>query len=279
MVTATVNLNIVGALSRANAAANSLVTPETSRFIREILEKALTNPVGVAPRWAAEAWALLANILVNDYLQSWNHAGMVELNTAEDAVQNALAIDRRLVLAYHAKGLVCRARGDHKAALRAFERAVVLDGSFARAHAQRANELTLLGQPANALLHVQAAIDLSPNDPALGTFRWIQGRAYFVAAQADATQYDAAIQSLEQAVQLLPTVWFTWAYLISALTHRDVNRAKAVLAQFANQPQFGQLTLSDINRYERANPDDNKAIVDARQALREGLRTAGMRDR
>jgi tetratricopeptide (TPR) repeat protein len=279
MVDARINLNIVGALSRANAAANSLITPATSRFFREILEKALTNPVGVAPRWAAEAWALLANILVNDVLQSWNYAGMVELNAAEDAVQNALAMDSNLVLAHHAKGLVFRARGDHRAALRAFERAVVLDGSFARAHAQRANELTLLGQPANALRSVQAAIDLSPNDSALGTFLWIQGRAYFVSAQADATLYDAAIQSLEQAVQLWPTVWFTWAYLISALTRRDVNRARMVLAQFLEQPHFQGLTLEDVNRYEKANPDDNELIVRARQAMREGLRTAGMEER
>lgn len=279
MVGAAVKLNIEGARSRANAAANSLVTPEANRFFREILEKALANPVGVAPRWAAEAWALLANVLVNDYLQSWNNAGMVELNSAEDAVQNALAIDPNLVLAHHAKGLVLRARGDHRAALRAFERAVVLDGTFARAHAQQANELTLLGQPANALRSVQTAINLSPNDSAFGTFRWIQGRAYFVAAQADPAQYDAAIQSLEEAVQLLPTVWYTWAYLISALSHRDVNRARTVLAQFLEQPHFQGLTLEDVTRYEKANPDDNELIVRARQAMREGLKTAGVEER
>jgi hypothetical protein len=68
MVEQTVSLNMLGVLSRANAASNALVTPETSRFLREILEKALANPVGVAPRWVAETWALLANVLVNDYL-------------------------------------------------------------------------------------------------------------------------------------------------------------------------------------------------------------------
>src|ERR1700720_3336980 len=103
MVEQVVNLNKVGALSRANAASNALATPETSRFLREILEKALANPVGIAPRWIAEAWALLANILVNDYLHSWNHAGKVELNGAEDAMHNALAIDAELVLAHHTK--------------------------------------------------------------------------------------------------------------------------------------------------------------------------------
>src|SRR5215813_12415416 len=47
----TVSLNPPGAVSHANLASNAFYTPETARFIREILEKALTNPVGVAPRW------------------------------------------------------------------------------------------------------------------------------------------------------------------------------------------------------------------------------------
>jgi tetratricopeptide (TPR) repeat protein len=185
MVDAAVKLNIVEALSRANTTANSLATPESSRFFREILEKALTNPVGVAPRWATEAWALLANVLVNDVLQSWSHAGIVELNMAEDAVENALALDRDLVLAHHAKGLVFRARGYHQAAYAAFADTVKLDKTFARAHAQLGNELTLLGKPTEALACVNEAIRLSPHDPASGTFYWIKGRAHFVAAQSD----------------------------------------------------------------------------------------------
>jgi adenylate cyclase len=279
MVEQAVSLNMVGVLSRANAASNALVTPETSRFLREILEKALANPVGVAPRWVPETWALLANVLVNDYLHSWNHAGRVELNRAEDAMQNALAIDPKLALAHHALGLIHRARGDHKAALKAFERAVELDGNFTRAHAQKGNELTLLGKPKEALPCVDEAIKLSPNDPALGTFYWVKGRAHFVAAQSDGTQYDPAIEALEKSVELLPTVWYNWAYLVSALTRRDVNKGKAILAQFARQSPFRDLTLEDVQRYERANPDDNDSIVKARQALREGLKIAGMIER
>jgi adenylate cyclase len=279
MVEQVVNLNKVGALSRANAASNALATPETSRFLREILEKAFANPVGIAPRWIAEAWALLANILVNDYLHSWNHAGKVELNGAEDAMHNALAIDAELVLAHHTKGLIYRARGDHQAAYEAFARAVQLDPNFARAHAQKGNELTLLGRPNEALPCVDEAIKLSPYDPALGTFYWIKGRAHFVAAQSDDAQYDPAFESLEKSVELLPTVWYNWAYLVSALTRREVTKAKAALAQFADQPHFRGLTLEDVQKYERANPDDNESIVKARQALREGLKNAGMRER
>jgi adenylate cyclase len=271
MVAQVLNLSRPGALSRANTASNALVTPETSLFLREILERALANPVGVAPRWAAEAWALLANVLVNDYLRSWNHAGRVELNKAEAAMENALALNSELALAHHAKGLILRARGDHDGAFEAFEKAVELDPNFARAHAQKGNEFILRGQPADALPCVQRAIELSPNDAALGTFYWIKGRAHFFAGN-----YDAAIQPLEQSVELRTNFWYNWAYLVAATAFKDKDRAGAILAQFKSL--FGELTLKDIKEYEKANPDDNKVVVDARDALHRLLQDAGMRE-
>ena len=231
----------------------------------------MANPVGVAPRWAAEAWALLANILVNDYLHSWKHAGKVELNKAEEAMENALALNSELAQAYHAKGLILRARGDHDGAFEAFEKAVELDPNFARAHAQKGNELILRGQPADALPCVQQAIDLSPNDVALGIFYWIRGRAHFFAGN-----YDAAIQPLEQSVEMRYNLWYPWTYLVAATAVKDKPRAEAILAQFKSL--FGELTLKDIKEYEKANPDDNKVVVDARGALHRLLQDAGMRE-
>ncbi len=111
----------------ADAVANAVVTPEASLFIREILEKALTNPVGVAPRWAADAWALLANVLLNDYLNWWNDAGLEELRKADDAAQNARALKPDVPFAHHAVGLVYRARRHHNAARKAFRTAKRLE--------------------------------------------------------------------------------------------------------------------------------------------------------
>ena len=272
MVAQVLNLSKLGAVSRANMASNALVTPETSRFLREILEKALTNPVGVAPRWAAEAWALLANILVNDYLQHWNDPGRVELNNAKDAMENALALNSELALAYHAKGLIRRARGDHDGAFAAFEAALSKDQNFARAHAQKGNELILRGRPKDALPHVADAIKLSPNDPGIATFYWIKGRAHFFAAE-----YDEAIPLLEQSVEQQPTLWYPLAYLVAATAVKDKGRAGAILAQFKSL--FGDLTLKDIKEYEEANPDDNQVVVDARDALHRLLQDAGIREK
>jgi len=277
-----ISLNVAaGALSRANVAANSLATPESSRFFREILEKALANPESRSRPWAAEAQALLANILVNDYLHSWNQAGDDELDAAETAMKEALKTD--LPLAHHAKGLIYRARGYHKDARKAFARAVELDPTFARALAQEGNESTLLGKIEDALRSVNKAIRLSPYDPALGTFHWIKGRAHFVAAQSDDepdknAQYDKAIRSLKESVKRLSTVWYNWAYLVSAYLargHRE--EAVAILNQFTSQSQFREFTLEDVKKYEKANPDGHPLIVKAREAVYAGLKAAGLK--
>jgi len=121
------------AADTADAVSNAVVTPQASLFIREILEKALTNPEGIAPRWAAQAWALLANVLMNDYLNWWNYAGLEELRKADDATQNALALYANLPFALHAEGLIYRARRQHNAARKAFRTAKRLNIGFARA--------------------------------------------------------------------------------------------------------------------------------------------------
>jgi tetratricopeptide (TPR) repeat protein len=273
-----VNPNPVATLSHANLASNAFFTPQMSRFIREILEKALSNPIGVAPRWLAEAWALLANLLVNDYLNSWNHAGKEELNKAEGAAENALALNRQLPLAHHARGLVHRARGEHPEALEAFTQAVELDNNFARALAQKANEWILLGAPRKALRRVQKAIQLSPCDPASATFYWIEGRAHFYAGA-----YVEAIPPLRKSVELQPNRWYPWAYLVSAYAlspnQQDNNAATNVLRQFTSLPQFRGITLADVEEFEETNPDSNAVVVQARQNLHNGLIAAGLRAR
>jgi adenylate cyclase len=210
---------------------------------------------------------------VNDYLNSWNHAGRVELNEAEEAMENALAIDPELALAHHSNGLIRRARGDHQAALDAFTRAVTSDPNFARAQAQKGNELVLLGRPMDALPFVDQAIKLSPYDPALGIFYWVKGRAHFFAEQ-----YNEAIPCLEKSIELHPTLWYSRAYLVSAYAREDKDKATALLKQFESQPQFGKLTLKDVQEYEESNPNDNDVVVSGRAAFHEGLKTAGMRE-
>jgi tetratricopeptide (TPR) repeat protein len=124
----------------------------------------------------AVAWALLANVLISDYLNRWNEAGAGGnlgdnlLTDAETAVGKALNLDDTFALAHYANGLVLRARGRCTEALHAFERAINLDSTFARAYAQKGSELINDGEFDDALTEIDKAIKAGPADPSLGMF-------------------------------------------------------------------------------------------------------------
>src|SRR5882724_49785 len=202
------------AADTGDAVSNAVVNPEASLFIREILEKALTNPAGVAPRWLADAWALLANVLMNDYLNWWNDAGPEELKKADNAVQNALALNPNLAFAHHAMGLIYRARRQHNAARKAFKRAKCLDSGFARAYAQFGNQKAALAREDEVQRPLDTAIKLGPGHPASGYFYWGKGRGYFQATvSSPKPNWSDAIIWLNRSVESLPTVWYNRCYL------------------------------------------------------------------
>jgi class 3 adenylate cyclase/TolB-like protein/Tfp pilus assembly protein PilF len=245
----------------------SSITPKHSQEAREYLEEAVRRD----PQ-SAEAWGWLAEILVMQYVHRWNNAGKPELKQAEDAVLKAQAIDPNIGQVYYAEGLVRRANGEHNAALEAFTRAFELDPSLTRALAEKANELTLVGRPAEAPALVETAIKLSPHDPSLGGFYWIIGRAYFYSGN-----YREAIPWLRQSVGLRQNDWFNRLYLVSAYAlDGQTDEAKKTLQDFYNNPRFTGYTLQKIESDEKATPNDNKLVVSVRQKFHDGLQIAGM---
>jgi TolB-like protein/class 3 adenylate cyclase/Tfp pilus assembly protein PilF len=247
------------------------ITPEHTLHARRLLEKA----VGLDPK-SAESWAWLADLLASDYLNRWNNAGTAQLEEAERAVREALALDRYNYLAYFAKGFIYRAKGENPAASDAFAEALRLNRNFARGYAQQANELINLGRPDEAPPLVEKAIRLSPRDPSLGVFYWNLGRANFFA-----NRYHAAIPWLQKAVELRPNLWHNWLYLVSAyaLTGED-REARKILAEFNTHQLYRdrKFTLTTVEDYERANPNENPVIVEGRKKFHEGLLKAGMSD-
>jgi adenylate cyclase len=252
---------------RAMALYISGITPEHTLEARRLLEHSVLLDSN-----SAESWAWLAEIVMTEYLHHWNKVGKEDLKEAGDAVGKAVAIDPNIAQAYYAEGLLRRAKGQHNGALEAFSRALELNPNLPRGLAEKANELVLLGRPAEAPALAEQAIMLSPRDPSLGGFYWIIGRAHFFAAD-----YSNAITWLRKAVALRPNDWFNQLYLVSAyaLDHQQ-DEAKRVLQEFNNDPQFAGYTLERVNASEKTNPDDNLVVVAARQKFREGLQLAGM---
>jgi len=264
------NANAVRALARARAAHDQIVSPENNLFIENLVRQALDSLGSATPPWLAEAWALLADVLASDYLHRWNNAGQAQLDQAEAAVNKALGIDDSLALAHYAYGFIKRARGLHAEARDEFDRAIALDAHFARAYAQKGNELINLGRPGEAPPLVKTAIALGPFDPSMAMFYWIIGRAYFFAGF-----YQDAIPWLEKSIEARGTVWYNRTYLASAhALVGDMGNATTVLNDFFAQPQFANYTLRKVIENETANPNDNETVKLGRSNHHNGLLTA-----
>ena len=245
---------------------NSL-TPANTLAGRQFLEQA----VRLDPNYAL-AWAWLADVLVSDYLNRWNNAGTEQLDQAEIAVRHAVAIDPGLALAHYADGFVHRAKGEHQPALVSFDRAIEINPNYARAYAQKGNELINIGRPAEAPPLAEKAIKLSPRDPSIGIFYWIIGKAYFFAGS-----YRDAIPWLQRSVAVRPNLWYNNLYLISA--HSLIGEtaiARKTLAEFHSRFRDPRFTLAVVEAHERADPNDNPFYREGRRKLHEGLLEAGL---
>lgn len=251
---------------RAESIFFSGLTPQHTLAARRLLERV----VRLDPD-SAEARARLAEITASDYLDHWNNAGAEDLVKAEDAVQQALALDPNLALAHLASGFIHHARGEDEEALEAFSRAIELDSNFALAYSHKGNELVALGRPDEAPPLLEKAIELSPRDPSLGIFYWHLGRAHFFAGR-----YDKAVPWLRKSVEVRPNLWYNRLYLASAHALLGQNdQAVQLLADFRRRfPRLG--TLAQVDAYERRSPLTNSVAVKARAHFHKGLLRAGM---
>jgi adenylate cyclase len=256
---------------RAMALLTTSFTAEHTLASRQLLEESVRHD----PQ-SADAWSQLATILAADYLNHWNgardnqQAGKDILRRAEEALREALRLDPSVAQAHFADGFIRRAKGDHQGALDAFDRAVQLDPNFAWAYAQKANQLVLLGRAPEAPPLVLKAVGLSPRDPKVGGFYWVIGRAYFLTKD-----YENAIVWLRKAVEVIPNLWFSRAYLLSAyaLTGRQdetrtaLNEFKSGFAKHANLER-----IREIYNEEAYNTGFRTSL----EELYNGLRLAGV---
>ncbi len=255
---------------RATSLFYSSVAPENTLATRQLLQRSVALDAG-----SAEAWARLGQIIVNDHLNQWNDTGREQLRDAEEAARKALLIDPNLALAHHTNGLLQRARGAHHAALEAFSRAIELDRNFATAYAQKGNQLTLLGNPEQAPPLIEQAIRLSPHDPSIGIFLWCIGRAHFFTGR-----YEEAILWLRKSVETRPNVWYNRLYLVSAYALSNLPQAAShALNEYNRRFPTPVCTVAVVVARERAQPNDDPAVVAARNKFHEGLLRAGMTER
>jgi adenylate cyclase len=220
----------------------------------------------------ARLLGLLATVLTGDVLNGWNGAGKPEVVRAEDAAKKAISLDYNTPSAHYALGYVHRLHGNHPAALAAFNEAIKIDPNFARAYAQAGNEMVFTGNASGAIPLAEKAAQLSPNDPSIGVFHWVKGRAYFTLGD-----YPKAIEALEKSVSERPNLWFTQAWLVAAyaLANRQVEAEQALKA--FNQTFSPSFDLARITQYYKEDQYQNRTLQAASAQLMNGLQKAGLK--
>ncbi len=249
-------------LGRARTLYERSVTPRRTALMRGLLDES-----------AAETAAFTATTILCEYLNRWHKAGPADVMRAEAAIQTALAHDPHLFLAHYAKGFLCRTRGQHQAALEAFDETIKYAPEFARVYAQKGEELVYLGRPAEGIAQVQRAMEISPNSSVRGYFYWVTGRARFFMGE-DA----AAISWLQRSVRNWPEVWYNRLYLVSAHAHLGNKTAASRVLRAFNR-QFRGYTIAQVIENEGATPDDHPFVVAGRERFHEGLLRAGLAPR
>ena len=221
----------------------------------------------------ARLLGLLANVLASDVLNAWNGAGKPEVDRAEVAAKKAISLDHNTAIAHYALGFVLRLRGNHQAALDAFNEAIKIDPNLAKAYAQAANEMVFTGNARGAIPLAEKAAQLSPKDPSIGVFLWVKGRAYFTLGD-----YPKAIEALEESVRARPNLWFTQAWLVAAyaLSNKDAE-ARNALGAFKKTPFSTQFNLDWITQYYKEEQYQNPTLQAASAEVLNGLRKAGLK--
>jgi len=215
--------------------------------------------------------ALLANVLTGDVLNGWNGAGQAEVDRAEVAANRAVGLDPNYALTHFALGKVHRLRGNHQAALDAFNEARRIDPNLANSYSQAANELVFLGRPQEAIPLAEEAVKRNPKDPSIGVLLWVKGRAYFTLGD-----YPNAIKALEDSVRVRPNLWYTQAWLAAAyaLANADANAQSTLVPLTKNFPQYD---LARITKYYNEQQYKNPTLQAASAQLLSGLRKAGLK--
>lgn len=244
---------------RARRLYNRRVTPRRTKDMRRLLDEA-----------TAETAALVATTVLCEYLNRWNAAGPAEVAVAKAAIDRALALNPKLYLAHYAKGFLCRTEGKHAAALQAFEDTINYAPKFARAYAQKGDELVYLGRPREGIAAVEEAMKISERSSVRGFFYWVIGRAHFFLKEDD-----KAIYWLRRSVRNWPDVWYPRLYLVSAHAHSG-QRAAMRRVYKAFDKRFPGHTLAQVIEDEGLIRHDHPLVLDGRERFREGLRLAGM---
>ena len=231
-------------------------TAESAKESRALLERALEMDSGFAP-----AYANLALVYFQEYINGWNDAGEQHLLRGMELADRALQADPDEALAYHALALLKLWQRDYQGAEAAAMRGIELGPNLGEAFLALGQVHDMSGDHAGAIEAFERAVRL---DPEFDLGLHLLGRA-----QLGMGRYVEAEHSLRRRMALNPRSDMTRLYLASLYGRvgRDEEARQVWKELLAINPQFNVERLRHTLPYR--NPDWFEQIV-------VGLRKAGI---
>jgi TolB-like protein/class 3 adenylate cyclase/predicted Zn-dependent protease len=187
----------------------SFFTKEGNLESRRLLERAIE----LDPAFAA-AYGRLATAHTLAAETGWSPAPDDSMETARLLAEEAVALDDDLPQAHWAVARVFSRKRlfDGDRAIASLRKAIALDPNYADGHAFLATVLFFVGRAEEALGHIETAMRLNPHFPFW--YYYALGASQFML-----TRYDAAIESLEKAIERNPAWTSTHRILVAAYGH------------------------------------------------------------
>jgi Tfp pilus assembly protein PilF len=237
-------------------------SPGVSRESRRMLEAAVRMDPSCAMAWATLAQSHTMDLATRN-TGDWEGS----IAACESAAVRALELDPNHGSANFALATARAYQGRLEDALASIERQMAANPNLAIAHQWRGIVLILMGRPAQAVVPLEKAIELSPRDRRLSTLVRNLALAYLHMGQ------DAEGLVLAERSVLIPPPWprsyetLAAAYAVNGLME-DARAAVAVLLQ--KWPGYS------ITQHKAEMMSNRPAFLAQRERLLEGLREAGL---
>jgi adenylate cyclase len=237
----------------------------TNAQAKDLFDNALRLDPDNIDAMLGKAWCV-----THDVIYGWSTSVVEDKKMAIKLIDQVLAKRPATANAHIGKGNILN-YGNPEEALLEYDAALEIDPNSPVAYASKGIVLITAGRAREAFSPVQIALRLSPKDPAAGTWRF-----FLCHAHVHLHQYDEGIEECRRSINLNKLDWFPYADLISAYgaTGR-LEMAQQMLVELnAIRPDFTVKWFQQIGHARSSNPQFRREYDD----IVEGLRKAGVRE-
>ena len=238
-------------------------SPSNVAEARHLFQRAAELDPNFAQTFAALGFALYMEVVF-----SYTTSPLENLDQAQQAANQAVALDDKEAMAHHTLGRVLSLRGDYNSAIAEMRTAIDLNPSSALAHFGLGTTLMLTEQLEEAISEFDEAIRLSPRDPAVWGFYALRAWARILLGD-----YESAVDDSRRAIRHPEAAFWPHAHLASALGHLGKHdEAKNALERLLEiNPDF--TPDAALAAHSPLNPDTLRPVF---KTWIDGLQKAGL---